>query len=78
MPIYFRSKGICGPTRELVVAIVANIESRELWRRQYERRQLIPEHPRASSSDDVEGFFFSFAWYIRASLRLKATNVVKF
>ena len=41
----------------MVVALFANIESRELRRREYERRQMIPEHPRASSSDDVEGFF---------------------
>ncbi len=56
--VYFRPiKGICGLTREVVVAIVANIESRELRRCEYERRNLMPEHPRASSSDDVEGLF---------------------
>ena len=48
---------MCGLTRELVVALVANIESRELRLREYDRRQMKAEHPRASSSDDVEGFF---------------------
>ena len=50
-------KGICGLTRELVVALVANLESREIRRVEYQRREMKPEHPRASSSDDVEGFF---------------------
>lgn len=32
------------------------MESRELRRKEYVARGLGPEHPRASSSDDVEGF----------------------
>ncbi|XP_070533891.1 uncharacterized protein [Ptychodera flava] len=48
-------KGIKGLTREVVVAIIANVESLE------HRRKLNdlygPEHPRASTTDDVEGFF---------------------
>ncbi|XP_028416819.1 uncharacterized protein LOC114541027 [Dendronephthya gigantea] len=49
-------KGICGLTRELIVGLTANLESRELRRIEYIKRGLRPEHPRASSSDDVEGF----------------------
>jgi hypothetical protein len=40
-----------------VIALVANLESREIRRAVYQRREMKPEHPRASSSDDVEGFF---------------------
>lgn len=48
---------IRGFTRETLSALVVNIESRE-WRRQYSRENNIPlEHPRASSTDDVECFF---------------------
>lgn len=43
-------------TRELVIALVANVESREIRRADYITRELKPEHPRALSSDDVEGF----------------------
>lgn len=50
-------KGIQGFTREIVVAIIANCESLELRRQEYVSRGLPPEHPRASSTDDVEGFF---------------------
>lgn len=49
-------KGICGFTRELIVGLIANLESREIRRQEYLERGLPPEHPRASSSDDVEGF----------------------
>ena len=49
-------KGIQGFTREIVVALVANCESLELRREEYQHRGLPPEHPRASSTDDVEGF----------------------
>lgn len=48
-------KGICGLTKETVVGLVANLESRELRRLEYESRGLPPEHPRASATDDVEG-----------------------
>ncbi|CAB4021403.1 Hypothetical predicted protein [Paramuricea clavata] len=49
-------KGICGFTRELIVGLIANLESREIQRQEYLERSLPPEHPRASSGDDVEGF----------------------
>ena len=40
-----------------MIALAANIESRE-WRRQFNTRNRIPaENPRASSTDDVECFF---------------------
>ena len=48
-------KGICGLTAEVVVGLVANLESRELRRVEYHERGLPFEHPRASSTDDVEG-----------------------
>ena len=48
---------IRGFTRETLHAVIANIESRE-WRRCYCLRKEIPlEHPRASTTDDVECFF---------------------
>ena len=48
-------KGICGLTPEAVVGLVANLESRELRRVEYKQRGITFEHPRASSTDDVEG-----------------------
>ena len=46
-----------GFSRETLIAVAANIESRE-WRRQYSVDNNLPmEHPRASSTDDVECFF---------------------
>lgn len=39
-----------------MVALIANCESLELRRTEYVQRGLPPEHPRASNSDDVEGF----------------------
>ena len=50
-----RIKGICGLTQEIIIGLVANLESREQRRVEYEDRGLPPEHPRASGSDDVEG-----------------------
>lgn len=50
-------KGICGLTREVVVGLVANLESRELRRLEYAARHLPAEHPRASATDDVESMF---------------------
>jgi len=45
--------GILGMTRETVIALTTNIESRE-WRR---RENRTPEHPRSSTTDDVECLF---------------------
>jgi len=48
---------IRGFTGETLIALAANIESRE-WKRQFNARNRIPaENPRASSTDDVEYFF---------------------
>lgn len=48
---------VLGFSRETLVAVVTNIEGRE-WRRLCNNeRGNIPEHPRASTSDDVECFF---------------------
>ena len=46
-----------GFSRETIVALAANIESRE-WRCGYLiEKNLPPEHPRASTTDDVECLF---------------------
>ncbi len=50
-------KGIRCFSREIVAALIANCENLELRRKGYASRGLPPEHPRASSTDDVEGFF---------------------
>lgn len=49
-------KGICGFTREIVIGLVANLESRNLRRIEYALRNLKAGHPRSSSTDDVESF----------------------
>ena len=56
--LYSRSiSGVRGFSRETLVALLANIESRE-WRKKFNsERGVLPEHPRASTSDDVECFF---------------------
>ena len=48
---------ICGLSRETVVGLVANLESRLIRQTEYVGRKIAPEHPRSSSTDDVEGFF---------------------
>ena len=54
---YRNVSGVRGLTRETLVALVANIESRD-WRRMFNIKNNIPaEHPRASTTDDVECFF---------------------
>ena len=49
-------KGICGFSRETVIAVTTNIESTEFRRRQNDTYGY-EEHPRAGSTDDVEAFF---------------------
>ncbi len=49
-------KGVCGLTHELVDGLIANLESREMWRKVYVATGLCPGNRRASSSDAVEGF----------------------
>ena len=53
-------KGIQGLTREIIVALVANLESRKLRRSEGEARGLPPENPRASTTDNVEGMIALF------------------
>lgn len=47
-------------TREVIVALTTNIESQEFRRHDGEDKGLPPEHPRAGSTDDVEGIFVFF------------------
>ena len=54
---YRTTKGVKGFTRETLSALIVDIESRK-WRRMYNLQNGIPpEHPRASTTDDVECFF---------------------
>ena len=46
-----------GFSRETLLALTTTIESREWMRRKYAMEGRTPEHPRASSTDDVECFF---------------------
>ena len=47
---------MCGFTREVLIAVVSDIETRE-WRRcELQYVGLLPENPRACSTDDVECF----------------------
>lgn len=46
-----------GFSRETLAAVITNIEGRECHRRQRSCNHQLMEHPRASSTDDVECFF---------------------
>ena len=48
---------VCGFSRETLVAVITNIEGHEWRRRETLNRGGKAEHPRASSTDDVECFF---------------------
>lgn len=48
---------MCGFTREVVIGLVANIETREWRRRDIAQHRSSPENPRSSTTDDVECFF---------------------
>ena len=62
--IFFRSvKGICGFSRETVIAVTTNIESIE-YRRRESREIGYEEHPRAGTSDDVEEIISLFHRYL--------------
>ena len=63
-------KGICGFSRETVIAVTTNIESVEFRRRQ---NGLIGhvEHPRAGTTDDVEAFFALLHRYLGLTFTLK-------
>ena len=56
-PQLFRSvSGVCGFTRETLIALTTNIEGREFQRTLNAKTGYL-EHPRASTTDDVECFF---------------------
>ena len=55
--LIFPLQNVRGLTRETLVAITADIETR-LWPSKFLSSQgLPPEHPRSSTTDDVECFF---------------------
>lgn len=58
MHMYYRPiNGVRGFTRETMIALAADIETRQ-WRHNYLLTiGLPPEHPRSSTTDDVECFF---------------------
>ncbi len=49
--------GIRGFTRQVLIAVVAHIETTEFRRIELLNEGLLAEHPRASTTDDVECFF---------------------
>jgi len=53
-----RISNIRGFSRETLVALVANLESQLAGMEKKVQHGLAPEHPRASTTDDVECFFF--------------------
>ena len=63
-------KGICGFSRESVIAITTNIESIEFRRRQNHYLGF-EEHPRAGTSDDVEAVFALFHRFLGNIFTLK-------
>ena len=64
-------KGICGLTAEVIIGLVANLESRELRRVEYCERGFPFEHPRASATDDVEGIIATMHEMIGDAFDLK-------
>ena len=63
-------KGLCGFSRESVVAITTNVESIEFRRRQNDEIGY-EEHPRAGTTDDVEAFFALLHRYLGVIFTLK-------
>ena len=57
---FFRNPAdVLGFSKETVVALITNIEGREWHRRESINEGLVAEHPRTSTTDDVECFFSS-------------------
>ena len=80
MHIYFffpfrNPSGVLGFSRETLSAVITNIEGREWHRRECSNSDTSVEHPRASSSDDVECFFSMMRYSIG---RKFTTKEVKF
>ena len=55
----------------VLIALLANVETREWRRRMIAQQSLIPEHPRASNTDDVECFFSVMRDHIGLNFTLK-------
>lgn len=63
-----------GFTRETLIGLVADIETR-LWRHSFNEANAIPaEHPRASTTDDVECFFSVLRDCVGKDFTLKQVN----
>lgn len=71
---YWPVKGICGFSRETVIAVTTNIESMEFRRRQIQTIGY-EEHPRAGTTDDVEAFFALVHIFFRKYLHPKTLQV---
>ena len=67
--------GIRGLTRECLIAVTADIETRN-YRQLFNRNHGIPpEHPRSSTTDDVECFFSVLRDIVGKDFTLKQVNV---
>ena len=65
-----------GFSRETIITLAANIESRE-WRCKYlAANNEPPEHPRASTTDDVECFFSVLRDSVGKDFTLKEVNSI--
>ena len=63
--------GVCGFSQETLHALLANIEGRK-WRQDYNSQHNIPpEHPRSSTTDDVECFFSTMRDIVGKDFTLK-------
>ena len=67
-------RNVCGLTREVLYALIADIETREWRRREIAQNSLEPEHPRASNTDDVECFFSVLRDHVGPNFTLKQTQ----
>ena len=63
--------GIQGFSRETTTALIANTESTEWIRRQRAHSNFNPEHPQASTTDDIECFFGVMRDTVGKSITLK-------
>ena len=68
------TRGVCGLTRESLIAVTTDIEGRE-FRRQRRAGIHPPEHPRSGTTDDVECFFSVMRDLIGKDFTLKQVKV---
>ena len=74
--IYSPIKNVRGLTRETLVAVTADIETR-LWRSKFLSSQgHPPEHPRSSTTDDIECFFSVLRDTVGKNFTLKQVSFV--